>query len=81
MASLDRHRAGGRDTSDTPARLARAEAQVWAVLADRLRAELHVPANRDATDAVMRAVAGHHLDPFSAADTLLEALGLAKPSA
>ena len=42
LATLDRHRARGRDASDTPARLARAEAQVWAILADRLRADLHV---------------------------------------
>ena len=70
-ATLDRHRARGRDASDTPARLARAEAQVWAILADRLRAELHTPANRDATDATIRAVAAHELDPFAAADRLL----------
>jgi LAO/AO transport system kinase len=72
MATLDRHRARGRDASDSPARLARAEAQVWAVLADRLRGELHVPAQRAATVDVMRRVAGHELDPFSAADRLLE---------
>ncbi|MBI2782375.1 MAG: methylmalonyl Co-A mutase-associated GTPase MeaB [Chloroflexi bacterium] len=71
LASLDRHRARGRDAGDTPARLARAEAQVWSILADRLRAELHAPANRDATDATMRKVAGHELDPFAAADELL----------
>ena len=74
LASLDRHRARGREASDTPARIARAEAQVWAILADRLRGELHVPANRDATIATMRAVAAHELDPFAAADRLLAQL-------
>ena len=74
LASLDRHRARGHEASDTPARLARAEAQVWAILADRLRGELHVPANRDATLATMRAVAAHELDPFAAADRLLAQL-------
>ena len=74
LAMLDRHRARGREASDTPARLARAEAQVWAILADRLRADLHVPANREATDATMRKVASHELDPFSAADQLLASL-------
>ncbi|HUG31059.1 MAG TPA: methylmalonyl Co-A mutase-associated GTPase MeaB, partial [Candidatus Limnocylindria bacterium] len=74
LASLDRHRARGREASDTPARLARAEAQVWAILADRLRGELHVPVNRDATLATMRAVAAHELDPFAAADRLLAQL-------
>jgi LAO/AO transport system kinase len=71
LETLDRHRARGRDASDTPARLARAEAQVWTILADRLRADLHSPANRAATDAVIREVAGHRLDPFAAADRLL----------
>ena len=71
LATLDRHRARGREASDTPARLARAEAQVWAILADRLRADLHTGANREATAAVMHEVAAHRLDPFSAADRLL----------
>ncbi|HUQ44094.1 MAG TPA: methylmalonyl Co-A mutase-associated GTPase MeaB [Candidatus Limnocylindria bacterium] len=76
LASLDRHRARGREVGDTPARLARAEAQVWAVLADRLRGELHVGGNREATEATMREVAAHRLDPFAAADRLLGELGL-----
>ena len=71
LEALDRHRARGRDAGDSPARLARAEAQVWAILADRLRADLHEPANRAATDAVMHRVAAHELDPFGAADELL----------
>jgi LAO/AO transport system kinase len=79
LASLDRHRAGGREAGDTPARLARAEAQVWAILADRLRAELHVPANREATDATIRKVAAHELDPFAAADQLLAGIRLETP--
>jgi LAO/AO transport system kinase len=76
LASLERHRARGRATSDTPARLARAEAQVWAILADRLRADLHHSTNRAATEATMRAVAAHELDPFAAADRLIEELRL-----
>ena len=79
LAALDRHRARGRDAGDTPARLARAEAQVWAILADRLRAELQVPANRAATDAAMRQVAAHELDPFAAADRLLAGIRLESP--
>jgi len=80
LAALDRHRARGRDAGDTPARLARAEAQVWAILADRLRADLHVPANREATEATMRRVATHRLDPFAAADALLAEIRGAKPA-
>ena len=79
LASLDRHRARGHEAGDTPARLARAEAQVWAILADRLRAELHVPANREATDATIRKVAAHELDPFAAADQLLAGIRLETP--
>ena len=71
LAALDRHRARGRDAGESPARLARAEAQVWAILADRLRGELNTPGNRKATEATMREVAAHRLDPFAAADRLL----------
>ena len=71
IETLDRHRARGREVGDSAARLARAEAQVWAILADRLRGKLHEPANRAATEATMREVAAHHLDPFAAADRLL----------
>ncbi|HTK43912.1 MAG TPA: methylmalonyl Co-A mutase-associated GTPase MeaB [Patescibacteria group bacterium] len=74
LEALDRHRARGHAAGGSPARLARAEAQVWAILADRLRAALHEPANRDATDATMREVAAHRLDPFAAADRLLAEL-------
>jgi LAO/AO transport system kinase len=74
LVSLDRHRARGRDADDSPARLARAEAQVWAILADRMRADLHDPANSEATAATMREVAAHELDPFAAADRLLAQL-------
>jgi LAO/AO transport system kinase len=71
IEALDRHRARGREAGDAAARLTRAEAQVWAILADRLRAKLHEPANRAATEATMREVAAHRLDPFAAADRLL----------
>lgn len=75
LASLDRHRAAGHSAPEVAAaRLARAEAQVWAILADRTRAELAEPERRAATDAVLRAVADHELDPFAAVDRLLESL-------
>ena len=74
LESLDRHRARGREATDSPARLARAEAQVWAILADRLQADLHRAATREATAATMREVAAHRLDPFAAADRLLAEL-------
>jgi LAO/AO transport system kinase len=74
LESLDRHRARGREAGDSPARLARAEAQVWAILADRIRTDLHATGNGEATVAIMREVAAHHLDPFAAADRLLAQL-------
>ena len=74
LASLDRHRAAGHATSVAASRLARAEAQVWAILVDRIRAELAEPARRAATEGALRAVADHDLDPFAAVDRLLEGL-------
>jgi LAO/AO transport system kinase len=75
LAALDRHRAIAREGSDSPARLARAGAQVWAILGDRIRASLTADDRRVATEATLRAVADHALDPFAAADRLLADLG------
>jgi LAO/AO transport system kinase len=74
LEALDRHRARGRDASHAPARLARAGAQVRAILAERLQDELREPALRELTDETIRRVASHELDPFSAADELLARL-------
>jgi LAO/AO transport system kinase len=71
LAALDRHRATNADAPSTPARLARAEAQVWAILGDRLRGQLHDEGRSALTSEVMTAVAEHRLDPYSAADKLL----------
>jgi LAO/AO transport system kinase len=53
------------------ARLARAEAQVTGILIDRTRAALRAPAHRAETEALLRAVAAHELDPYAAADQLV----------
>ncbi len=74
LASLDRHRGAGRTDSVAKSRLARAEAQVWAILDDRIRAELAEPGIRPDTEATLRAVADHELDPFSAVDRLMARL-------
>jgi LAO/AO transport system kinase len=76
LAALDRHRsdAAGEPATEA-ARLARAEAQVWAIVADRLRDRLHVPARAATTAEVLGRVAAHELDPYAAADRLIEALG------
>jgi LAO/AO transport system kinase len=70
LAAIDGH-AGAPDTSTAAARAARAEAQVWAIVGDRLRARLDDPAHRRDADAVLDDVAAHRLDPFAAADRLL----------
>jgi len=75
LAALDAHRASARDGADSPARLARAGAQVWAILGDRIRTTLTADDRRAATDATLRDVADHALDPFAAADRLLADLG------
>ncbi len=74
LAAIDRERARARGSGAAVARMARAEAQVWAVLADRIQAALSEPQRRAATEAVLRAVADHELDPFAAVDRLLASL-------
>ena len=71
LAALDRHRAAGREGLSADARLARAETQVWAIVADRMRARLHDPSRAASTSDVLDAVADHRLDPYAAADRLL----------
>jgi LAO/AO transport system kinase len=75
LAALDRHRDVGRVGESTAARLARADAQVFAIVAERLRARLATREQRGATAAVLVEVAEHRLDPYSAADRLLADLG------
>jgi LAO/AO transport system kinase len=74
LAALDRHRATARAVESGGARRARAEAQVWAILGERLRASLVAPERRTGTDAVLEDVAAHRLDPYAAADRLLTEL-------
>jgi LAO/AO transport system kinase len=74
LAAIDRHRATGQVAIAETARLARAEALVWAIVADRLHARLHTPATTGSTAATLRDVADHRLDPYAAADDLLGSL-------
>jgi LAO/AO transport system kinase len=74
LAALDRHRvATAADGGDGArrARLARAEAQVWAIVSDLLRDRLHDDRLSEAAAGTMAAVAEHRLDPYAAADDLL----------
>jgi LAO/AO transport system kinase len=81
LAALDRHRAAGRTGLADAARLARAEAQVWAIVSERLRDRFHGAAVRPATESTLRAVAEHRLDPYTAADRLLATLTGGRPLA
>jgi LAO/AO transport system kinase len=71
LAALDRHRAAGHAGASAASRLARADAQVWAIVADRLRERLHDPVHAATTTALLEEVAEHHMDPYAAADRLL----------
>ena len=74
LVALDRHRAAGRAGLADAARLARAEAQVWAIVSERLRERFHGAASGRDTESTLRAVAEHRLDPYTAADRLLASL-------
>jgi len=75
LAVLDRlHEARADDHGPHAARLARARAQVEGILADRTRDALWSPHRRAETDALVERVAAHELDPYAAADRLLEQL-------
>ena len=67
LAALDRHRAAGHAGASDAARRARAEAQIRAIVLDRLWQR--VRASGTAAD-VLDAVARHDLDPYAAADRL-----------
>jgi LAO/AO transport system kinase len=72
LTALERHRAAGGDGASSPSRRARAAAQVRAVLVERLWDRLTTADRAAATDAAITAVADHELDPYAAADGLLE---------
>lgn len=76
VAAIDRHRTAlaDGDGGRAAARRARAEAQVRAILEDRLWDRLRDPARATATASTIDAVAAHALDPYAAADALLGAL-------
>ena len=75
LAALDRHRATDRAGESSAARLARAEAQVWAIVAERLRGRLHDGTHAATTASLLADVADHRLDPYAAADRLLADVG------
>ena len=81
LAALDRHRAHTQGGETPAARLFRAEAQVGAILAERIRGRLAAPGRAAVTRDVYDAVARHELDPYAASDRLLRLLDEAAPDA
>jgi LAO/AO transport system kinase len=82
LAAIDRHRSKARSSVGDETRLQRAEAQVWAVLSDRLHerirqieGSLEDGRARPATAGdLLHRVARHELDPYHAADCLMDML-------
>jgi LAO/AO transport system kinase len=77
LAALDRHRTTGHDGLTGEARRARALAQIRGVLADRLTDRLRDRALAPLAGSLVDDVAEHRLDPYAAADELLEAIARA----
>jgi LAO/AO transport system kinase len=73
LAAIERHHRTALDGGAGASRLARARAQVWAIVGDRLRDRLEAVAGDEAA-ATLRSVADHDLDPYAAADRLLSML-------
>ena len=71
LAAIDRHRGIGSGAGGDANRLVRAEAQVWAVLADRLHERARSIEAAPIAAELLRAVAAHDMDPYAAADRLL----------
>ncbi|MEO7118402.1 MAG: methylmalonyl Co-A mutase-associated GTPase MeaB [Candidatus Limnocylindrales bacterium] len=80
MAALDRRhtaRSAAVSQGDAAAdrtRLARADAQLFGILAERLRDRLHDAKHMPRTEQMLQRIAAHELDPYSAADELLTSL-------
>jgi LAO/AO transport system kinase len=75
LDALDRRAPGpDRATAVDGAALKRAEAQVAGVLAQRVAEQLRAPARAEQRERTLRAVAAHAVDPFAAADQLLDLL-------
>jgi LAO/AO transport system kinase len=74
LAALDRHRSTGHDGLTAAARRDRALAQIRGVLADRLSDRLREPALAPLAASLVDEVAEHRLDPYAAADRLLDAI-------
>jgi LAO/AO transport system kinase len=74
LAALDRHRTADREGLTAEARRARALAQIRGVLAERLSDRLGGETLAPLTTTLVDDVAAHRVDPYAAADRLLDAI-------
>jgi LAO/AO transport system kinase len=74
LAALDRRQAAKHGQSTDAAALKRAEAQLSGILAQRLAERLRAPELAVRREQTLKAVAAHEMDPYAAADELLELL-------
>jgi LAO/AO transport system kinase len=74
LVALDRHRMVAREGIGETARRTRAAAQVRAILAERLAERLRDDGLAPLTESLVNEVAEHRVDPYTAADRLLEAI-------
>jgi LAO/AO transport system kinase len=80
LAALDRRdeaRRGLPAEELDRSRLARAEAQLSGIVAQRVAERLRAPEHSAARESSLRRVAAHEVDPYTAADGLLDMLGRA----
>jgi LAO/AO transport system kinase len=81
LAAIDRRRPSSRGSDGAAMRMVRAEAQIWAVLSDRLHERARSIEAAPTAVALLDAVAAHEMDPYAAADRLLELMaGTDSPS-
>ena len=74
LAALDRRAPAAGSRPADGAALKRAEAQISGILALRVAHQLRVPGRAQRLEETLRAVASHEIDPYSAADQLLQLL-------
>ena len=76
LAAIDGRAAalGARGAGSDGARLARARAQLEGIVAERIQARILVAARTAETEALLRAIAAHEVDPYAAADQVIAAI-------
>jgi LAO/AO transport system kinase len=73
VAAIDRHRVSLDEEALAAARVRRASAVVWEIVAERVRRRLLTGELAPETDALLGDVAAHDVDPYAAAEALLAA--------